>query len=361
MDFDFQELRSGKALDAAARAFEEDGYVIVTGLGTTLIDLFKPVIAERLRVDEAEMNNILAPDSPAIVLPEETRQRMSRIDTPLPLAAALFEQLTPILERLTGPFQQISSNFHGQFKGGDSTTTNYGGYHGNTKYLEVHRPYLIHQDFTAGAIPTSPAGLTVWTPLNACPDWTLRLWPGAHRYGMLCRKFPALDDPKLAAFRPHVDVQARPGTAAIFNALLPHATSNPGQRRRLSCDIRFFPLTGFVPSTPRVISSRPMDVIKAGLARDDGPTLKAPLKEALAFLGQGTVDASVPPLGIGNWANYITVLQNDGPEAALPHLVRFVNTKEGWEPPEAYLEALHNRPIHKATVDAVRETELARA
>lgn len=364
MDFDFQALRSGAALDAAAKALEDDGYFIVTGLGTTLIDLFKPVVAERLMVDAKAMDEILAPDAPAIVLPEETRQRMSRIDTPAALADGLFERLAPILERLTGPFQQISSNFHGQFKGGDSTTTNYGGYHGTTKYLEVHRPYLIHQDFTAGAIPTSPAGLTLWTPLNACVDWTLRLWPGAHRYGMLCRKFPALDDPRLAQFRPHVDVQARPGTAAIFNALLPHATSNPGSRRRLSCDIRFFPLTGFVPSTPRVISARPLDVIRRGLAGSDGPTLKAPLREALAFLGLGTME-EVPPLDIGNWANYVIALQQDGPEAAWPIFERFVNTREGWEPPDAYREALHNRPIHRATVDAVRgavrEAELAGA
>jgi len=99
------------------------------------------------------MDQILAPDAPAMVLPEETRQRMSRIDTPADLAAALLEHVSPILRRLTGPFQQVSSNFHGQFKGGDTTTTNYGGYHGDTKYLEVHRPYLIHQDFTAGSIP----------------------------------------------------------------------------------------------------------------------------------------------------------------------------------------------------------------
>ncbi len=360
MEFDFAALRSGERLEAAARAFEDDGYFLVSGLGSTFIDLFTPIIAERLQVGAAEMARILEPDSPAMVLPEETRQRMSRIDTPPPLAEALVQHLAPILERLTGPFQQVSSNFHGQFKGGDTTTTNYGGYHGDTKYLEVHRPYLIHQDFTAGSIPTSPAGLTLWTPLNLCPDWTLRLWPGSHLHGMLCRKFPALDDPKLSAFRPHFDVQARPGTAAIFNAMLMHATSNPGPRRRLSCDIRFFPLTGFVPSKPRVIAKKPLKAIREALERGDGPTLQAPLREALAFLGQGRVDAAVPPLSILNWANYVTALLQDGAEAALPHLVRFVNTRLGWEPPEAYLQPLHNRPVHAQTLTALRAELAAR-
>jgi hypothetical protein len=354
MEFDFKRLASGASLEAAATAFHEDGYFLITGLGSTFIDLFTPIIAERLQVGAAEMANILAPDSPAIVLPEETRQRMSRIDTPPSLADALITHMTPILNRITGPFQQVSSNFHGQFKGGDTTTTNYGGYHGETKYLEVHRPYLIHQDFTAGAIPTSPAGLTLWTPLNACPDWTLRLWPGSHRHGMLCRKFPALDDPKLAAFPPHIDVQARPGTAALFNAMLMHATSNPGTRRRLSCDIRFFPLTGFVPSTPRAIAKNPMAAIRSGLERNDPDTLREPLLEALAFLGQGTVTPDVSPRSIFNWSNYVTVLTSKGAEAALPHLVRFVNIDEGWEPSEAYLEPLHNRPIHAATINAAR-------
>lgn len=354
MEFEFEALRSGELLEDAARAFEADGFFLVTGLGTNLVDLFTPILAERLQVGPPEMARILEPGGPAIVLPEETRQRMSRIDTPPALAESLLQRLAPILARLTGPFQQVSSNFHGQFKGGDTTTTNYGGYHGNAKYLEVHRPYLIHQDFTAGSIPTSPAGLTLWVPLNACPDWTLRLWPGSHRYGMLCRQFPTLDDPKLAAFRPHFDLQARPGIAAIFNAMLLHATSNPGPRRRLSCDIRFFPLTAFVPSTPRVIAARPIKAIRDALERGDGATLQAPRREALAFLGQGGVDPSVPGLSILNWANYITTLLQDGPDAALPHLTRFVNTREGWEGPEAYLSVLHNRPVHSPTLTALR-------
>jgi hypothetical protein len=354
MEFDFRSLVHGDWLDAAAAAFHDDGFFVITGLGLLFIDLFRPIVAEQLRVGATEMADILAPDSPAIVLPEETRRRMSRIKTPSSLADSLIATLSPILNRISGPFQQVSNTLHGQFKGGDTTTTNYGGYRGEASYLEVHRPYLIHQDFTAGSIPTSPAGVTLWTPLNSCTDWTLRLWPGSHRYGMLCRKFPALDDPKLAAFDAHIDIEARPGTAVLFNAMLMHATSNPGPHRRLSCDIRFFPLTGFVPSIPRAITPNPMRAIYAGLERDDPDTLREPLLEALAFLGHGKVTPDVSPRSMLNWSNYITVLTTKGPEAARPHLVRYVNTDQGWEEPGAYLEALHDRPIHAPTVDAAR-------
>jgi hypothetical protein len=171
---------------------------------------------------------------------------------------------------------------------------------------------------------------------------------------MLCHKFPALDDPKLAVFRPHIDIEARPGTVVVFNAMLMHATSNPGTHRRLSCDIRFFPLTGFVPSMPRAIASNPMNAIYAALERDNPDTLREPLLEALAFLGQGKVTPDVSPRSILNWSNYITVLTTKGPKAARPHLERFANVDEGWEGPDAYLGALHNRPIHASTINAAR-------
>jgi hypothetical protein len=170
---------------------------------------------------------------------------------------------------------------------------------------------------------------------------------------MLCRQFPPLDDPGLAGFRPPVDVPAREGTAVVFNALLLHATSNPGPRRRLSCDIRFFPLTGFVPSEPRVIGDRPLRAIHAALERGDGPTLQAGRREALAFLGLGH-PTEVPPYSILNWANYLITLLTNGAAAALPHLVRFTNTELGWDAPDAYFPTLHDRPLQQVPLRAVR-------
>jgi len=135
----------------------------------------------------------------------------------------------------------------------------------------------------------------------------------------------------------------------IFNAMLMHATSNPGTKRRLSTDLRFFPLTGFVPSEVRSLVADPKEALHDGLARDDGVTLQAPLREGLAFYGEWKPDAAVPALSILNWANYIAVLLKDGADAALPHLSRFVNEDLGWDKVDAYLPALHNRPVRLPT------------
>ena len=352
--FELDALDDPATRDEAARKFDEDGFIRLRGIGDRLERLFTPIIAERLEVSPERMDEILEPEGPAVILPEATRQRMSRIQTAPELADGLLNRLENLIGLLLGPIVQVSSDFHGQFKGGDSTATGYGGYVGENKFLEVQRPYLIHQDFTGGSIPTSASGITLWTPLNSCPDWTLRVWPGSHRHGMLCRKFPALDDPKLSAFRPHLDVRAERGTAIVFNALVLHATSNPGPRRRLSTDIRFFPLTGFVPSTPRV-TAPPFRAIRSALDKGYGPTLEAPRREMLAFLDKGELIDDVPPLSILNWSNYIVSLRRSGPESALSHLERFVNTRLGWDAVDAYLPALHGRTVHASTLDSAWE------
>ncbi|MFZ5623663.1 MAG: phytanoyl-CoA dioxygenase family protein [Gemmatimonadota bacterium] len=350
--FDYDSLIAGRTLAAAALQFETQGFIVITGIERVLADRFKPLIAERLGVDEKGLEKILAPDAPAIVLPEEIRERLARIHTPPELADGLVGALQPLLRQLIGPFVHVSNGFHGQFKGDDTQPIDRGGYREEAKFLEVHRPYLVHQDFTGGSVPTSPAGLTLWTPLNSCPDWNVRFWPGSHRHGLLCQRFQPLDDPRLEAFARYFDFEARAGTAVIFNALLLHSSSNPGPRRRVSCDIRFFPLTGFLPTQPRLLDGDPVGALHAGLERGDGPTLSAPLREALAFLGQGRIDPEVPPLSILNWANYVTALLTEGPDAARPHLDRFVNAKQGWEPAEAYYPRLHNRPVYPQPLPA---------
>ncbi|MEP6999582.1 MAG: phytanoyl-CoA dioxygenase family protein, partial [bacterium] len=253
---------------AAAQQFEEDGYFILEGVADDITSLFKPIVAERLGVSAAEMEEILDPNSPPVVLPVEVRQRMSRIDTSPVLAKALLALLEPVISRLIGPIVHVSSNFHGQFKGGEVKPVDHGGYDPNAQYLEVQGQYLIHQDFSGAAIPTSPAGITLWTPLNSCPDWNLRLYPGSHRHGLLCQQWLKLEDPRLSPFRPPIDIQAQAGTAVIFNSLLLHSSSNPGPRRRLSCDLRFFPLCGFLPSTPHILGSQPLRVLRTGTGNE---------------------------------------------------------------------------------------------
>ena len=223
-----------ESLDAAARQFENDGYFMLEGVTERITNQFRPIIAERLGVSLTEMDAMLDPNSPPMILPVEVRQRMSRVDTSAELAQSLLTTLDPVIQRIIGPIVHVSSNFHGQFKGGEVKPVDHGGYDPKAQYLEVQGQYLIHQDFSGAAIPTSPAGITLWTPLNSCPDWNLRIYPGTHRYGLLCNQWLKLEDPRLASFRPPIDIQAKAGTAVIFNSLLLHSSSNPGPRRRVS-------------------------------------------------------------------------------------------------------------------------------
>jgi Phytanoyl-CoA dioxygenase (PhyH) len=343
------------SLDAAARQFEEDGYIMLEGVSEAITSQFIPIVAERLGVGHDEMDTILDPNSPPVILPVEVRQRMSRIDTSPELATGLLSKLDAIISRLIGPVVHVSSNFHGQFKGGDVQAVDHGGYDPKAQYLEVQGQYLIHQDFSGAALPTSPAGITLWTPLNSCPDWNLRIYPGTHRNGLLCHQWLKLDDPRLSAFRAPIDVQAKAGTCVIFNSLLLHSSSNPGPRRRLSCDIRFFPLTGFLPSTPHILGATPLTTLRTQLAKPNGPTLRDPLLEVLAFLGNDVYDAEVPPHSILNWPNYLSVLLSGNAEQALPLMERFVNQIEGWDTPEIYTSKFHNRTVHLSVLSSVRD------
>lgn len=353
MRFSYSQLvTSPDALEAAARHYEEHGFFMVEGVDDAVARHYKPLVADRLQVSLDELEGILDPNSPPLILPVETRQRMSRIDTTPALASALLANLEPVLVRLLGGLLHVSSNFHGQFKGGDVKPVDHGGYDPNAQYLEVQGQYLIHQDFSGAALPTSPCGVTLWTPLNSCPDWNLRIYPGTHKHGLLCHEWMKLDDPRLAAFGvTPVDVTAEYGTCVIFNSLVLHSSSNPGYRRRVSCDLRFFPLTAFLPSQVRLLGADPLATLRAGLARDDAPTLKAPHLEAAAFLGLVTTTTPCPPYSILNWANYVTTLLNEGPEAALPHLARFVNLEQGIDPGvEIYSGKFHDRQRHKSTL-----------
>lgn len=353
MRFSYAQLVTSPAvLEDAARHYEEHGFFMVEGVGDAVTRHYKPLVADRLQVSVAELEGLLDPNSPPTILPLETRQRMSRIDTTPDLAQTLLTNLEPVLMRLVGGLLHVSSNFHGQFKGGDVKPVDHGGYDPNAQYLEVQGQYLIHQDFSGAALPTSPCGVTLWTPLNSCPDWNLRIYPGTHRHGLLCHEWMKLEDPRLAAFGvTPVDVVAEAGTCVIFNSLLLHSSSNPGYRRRVSCDLRFFPLTAFLPSQVRLLGPDPLATLRAGLARNDGPTLKAPHLEAAAFLGLVTTPTDCPPYSILNWANYVTVLLNEGPEAALPHMARFVNLEQGIDPGvEIYSGKFHDRQRHRATL-----------
>jgi hypothetical protein len=344
---------SGSTLEEAAKHFETHGFFMIEGVGDALTGHFKPLIAERMMVSVDELDRILEPDNPPMILPEEIRQRMSRITSTPEIQTTLLTTLNAVFRRLLGPFVHVSSTFHGQFKGGDAPAVGRGGYDPNAKYLEVQGQYLIHQDFAGAAIPTSPCGVTLWTPLNSCPDWNLRLYPASHLHGLLCQEWMKLEDPRLKRFGEPIDVKAELGTAVIFNALLLHSSSNPGFRRRVSCDIRFFPLCGFLPSTVHVLGDEPLAEFRRGLDRADGPTLRAPYLEAAAFMGLRNDPEPCAPYSILNWGNFIQNTVKGDHEAALADLTRFVNLDRGMDGIEAYAPKFHNKPIQRATLSGL--------
>lgn len=352
MRFRLSDLR-GSGLDRAIDHFESQGFFIIEGVDEAVTRHFKPLLAERMMVSEAELEGILDPMSPPMILPVEIRQRLSRITSTPELQQTLLGSLEAVFRRLLGPFVHVSSTFHGQFKGGEVKPVDHGGYDPNAQYLEVQGQYLIHQDFAGAAIPTSPCGVTLWTPLNSCPDWNLRLYPGSHRFGLLCQEWMKLDDPRLASFGAPLDVQAQVGTAVVFNSLLLHSSSNPGFRRRVSCDIRFFPLCGFLPSTVHVLGSNPLAELRQNLERVQGPTLREAALETAAFLGLARTVESCPPYSILNWGNFVLAAVQGHPDQALEHLTRFVNTERGIDGVEAYSSKFHNRPIHRSTLEGL--------
>ena len=351
MHFDLRTMDQ-RQLDAAARHYADDGYFVLEGVDA-IANLFRPVLADRVGVSEQALTEILNPGNSGLFSPE-IRRRLGRIDTPPGLARALITALEPLLLRLIGPLVHVSSTFHGQFKEQGAIPVDHGGYDAKADYLEVHGPYLLHQDFAGAAMPTSPSAVTLWTAMNSCSQWNLRLYPGSHKLGLLCNRWVGLSDERLARFAKPVDIEARAGTAVVFNAMMLHGTSNPGPSRRASCDLRFFPLFGFLPSEVHFLGSEKQNLLNEALKRAETPTLQAPVLEAMAFLGYEDKLEGVPPFSILNWVKFVTCMVRADKAGAIGHLERFVNTDVGFDTIEAYASKFLNPPIYDSTMQSVR-------
>lgn len=341
------------ALQRAAREYDEQGFLLLSGV-EDVSDRLASELAGQLGADETTLDSMLDPERP-VVFPPEVRQRLSKVETSRELAVWLLDRLESLLGQLLGPFVHVSSSFHGQFKGGGTIEVDHGGYKPETNFMEVHGAYLLHQDFGGATIPTSPSAITLWVPLNTCGDWNLRLYPGTHRQGLLSSEWLALDDARLASLEKPVDVQAAKGTAVVFNAMLLHGTSNPGPRRRVSCDIRFFPLCGFLPSEVHMLGDDPLGRLSERLSEETGATLRAPLLEDRVFLGGEIPRETVPSRSVLNWVNYINGVTRGRADEALPHLKRLANADFDATGPATYARKFHNRPVAASTLRAVRE------
>jgi Phytanoyl-CoA dioxygenase (PhyH) len=357
-------VRESTAADLAGATafFEENGYLPLAGLDGPIVDGLRRIVADTVgATDDAAMAALLAPDGEPIVFPREIRHRLSRIATPPELGGTLLRELEPIIAALIGPLVHVSSTFHGQFKGG--VTQGVETYHNQNAadFMEVHGPWNLHQDFAGASLPTSPSGLTLWTPLNTCADWSLRFYPGSHRRGLFCHKLWKLDDPRLETFGRPVDFPARLGTGVLFNALMLHGTSNPGQGRRVSCDLRFFPLCGFLPSTVHVLGHRPVETLHRAAAVAAGPVLQSPLLEALVFLGEAAAPPTAPPYSALNWVQYLAHVVRGDRDGALPFLDRFINRALIDEDASVFIDKWHDCPIEAANLDRLRNSLLAHA
>jgi len=353
MNFDVRQS-DRQHFDDAVQYYAEHGFLVLSGLEDLITAKFRSVLADVIGVEEYNMADILDPANPAKTFPVEIRQRLVRVATPHDLAQRLLDILKPLLIRLIGPFVHVSSTFHGQFKGGGVQAVDR-GYGADPEYMEVHNPVLLHQDFTGASFPTSPSAITLWVAMNSYARWNLRLYPGSHRLGLLCNRFLQLDEGGLEAFGAPVDVPARTGTAVLFNALILHGTSNPGPLRRVSCDIRFFPLCGFLPSQAHLINPHPSYALSNGVKHASSSVLLAPLLESQAFLGNEVDTKDVPPSSVLNWVNYLVHVLHGEMDEALPHLERFTNTNIGFDAPAVYISKFHGRPIHKTTLRSARE------
>src|SRR5262249_28663076 len=139
VDFNLQTLDS-QQLDAAAKYYEDHGFIVLNGLEEAVTPLFMPVVSEAMELHNDAFAHILTPSAPADIFPPEIRQRLAHVSTSPELAKPLLAALEPLLIRLIGPIVHISSNFHVQVKGSPAKAVDHGGYAPNSDYMEVHGP-----------------------------------------------------------------------------------------------------------------------------------------------------------------------------------------------------------------------------
>jgi len=353
MRFDLRDATPASLAEAAA-CYGRQGYLLLGGLEQAVLPRFDRALADALRIAPAALGPILDGRHAPEHLAPEVLARMSKVPTDRELAAGLLDTFEPLLLRLLGAFVQVSSDFHIQFKSGIDGVVDHGGFHPG--HREVQGIHLLHQDFTGASIPTSPSAVTLWVPLNDCDQWTLRMFPGGHAHGLLANEFLHFDDPRLAALGPPLDIAARRGEAVLFNALMMHGSSNPGPARRVSCDLRFFPLTAHLPSEIHVLGADPVAQHLAGLAElseADHDSLRAPFLETLAFLEQPAPEIQPRGRSVLWWVQYLRRLVTGDRAGARESFERFVNVAFGVDDYPAF-ERFFDGPRYAQPLERLR-------
>ena len=341
-------------IEEAARQYHENGFLVVTDTEAALLPRLEEVLTETLDGLGHGLGEVLDSSLPLYKFSETDRETLSQIDTSQDLQAKLVSLLEPVLLRILGPLVHVSRNFHAQFKGTDlvAPAVDHGGYPDDSKFLEPFGQYLIHQDFTGARLPTSPGGMTCWVPLTTGENWGLRLYPGSHRKGIVCHDWIPLEDERLNALGEPFDFPAHRGKALLFHSLILHSSVNPGDDRRVSIDVRFFPLCAYLPSAPWVLGDNPeRDLVPV---YGDGDTLAASRLEAQVYLGRDPQLGDVPEHSTLNWVNYINAIAKGDRDAALPHLERFTNPSVTGEGVDIYRDKYHAHPFHDLTMERAR-------
>ncbi len=343
-----------ESLEQAAAFYAENGFLALRDTEATLIPKFEEVLGGILDELDLGLPALLEGSLPLTAITQEQRKRLSQISSSPDLQAWLVATLEPLLLRLIGPVVHVSRDFHAQFKGGDvkAPEVDHGGYPTGTSYLEPFGQYLLHQDFTGASLPTSPGFLTVWVPLTTGPHWGLRLYPGSHRRGIMCNDWIDLDYGPLEMLGEPVDFPAERGRALLFHGLTLHSTANPGVSRRVSCDVRFFPLCGFLPSTPWLLGTDPAADLDP--VAGDNETLSASRLEVQVYLGRSTDLGEVPEHSVLNWVRYVERLVAGDRDGALEHLDRFTNPALTGETTDIYRQKYHHQPLHEETMAVAR-------
>ena len=353
---------TSESLARSAEFYGQYGFLRLCGLEERVTPLFDEAVAGALGVDTADLGPILDSRHGPEHLAAEQLERMARVTPSEHMNRSLLETLEPLLLRTLGAFVHVSRDYHIQFKSGIAGVVDHGGF--QTGHREVQGIHLLHQDFTGASIATSPSAVTLWVPLNDCDEWTLRLFPQQRDRGLIANEFLQFDDPRLAPLGRPLDILARRGEGVIFNAMMLHGSSNPGRSRRVSCDLRFFPLTAFLPSEVHALGDQPWERHLEGLTAATTDRLRAPFLEVGAFLGRGggldpelapELDPELDPEGHSPllWVQYLRRLLAGDLAGARQSFERFVNAGFGVDDVSAY-ERLFDGQRHTAAIKRLR-------
>lgn len=334
--------------------YNDNGFVVITGVDSRIAATLREVISRLTGLTDSQIRTAGQSDR-EMGLPVNVRNKLARPPVTAKVQKTLLQEFGGLLVQLLGPIMHISREFHPQIKRG-SPDYILKGYSGDG--LEVEAAYGLHTDFTAGRVTTSPNALALWIPLNTCEQSGLRLFRRSHAKGLVTNGWLRPNTAGLDRIGDYVDIFAEEGQALMFNFSLLHGTAIGSMGTRISADLRFFPFCGILDSSPFVLRSSPVKWIHEQLRGVEGDTLKAPLYEALAYLGQPiSWPRHIHRYSPVNWARYIQAMLEKDTQTARQAIEALVNTEIGFDELSVYLERfstldLKNRP-YNAVLDSL--------